>query len=58
LATKKIIAAASTGSFIAHLQLEYGAPTLSKTTTVAKSVYSKLRFDAAGLLPTYSGTMG
>jgi hypothetical protein len=43
-----MIAAASTGGFIAHLQFEYGALTVSKATTVAKAVYSKLRFDAAG----------
>src|SRR5689334_20462601 len=48
LATNKIIAAASTGNFIAHLQFEYGAVTLSKTTTAAKPAYFELHFEAAG----------
>src|SRR6185503_2421848 len=48
LATNKIIAAASTGNFIAHLQFEYGAVTLSKTTTAAKPAYFELRFEPAG----------
>jgi hypothetical protein len=55
LATNKIIAAASTGNFIAHLQFEYGAVTLSKTTTAAKPAYFELRFEAAGFPNACSG---
>src|SRR5690242_721938 len=47
LARNNIIAAASTGGFIAHLQFEYGALNLSKAKTAAKAAYSELRFDAA-----------
>jgi hypothetical protein len=36
LAKNNIIAAASTGGFIAHLQFEYGALNLSKAKTAAK----------------------